>query len=166
MSSSQLQIWALNQDILGPFLTIFLTIVVIKWLMPFLSKKKNTAQVKLSNFYNVAYAFVKIREGFSVNIDGKIHNKVNCGYFHNFNFEVGKTTNVIYDENSFFEFTLGKFEYIDNDLQKLFIDYLKLRGPTNVQNKLGCEDKKLINFRKQIEKKIIFFYKKYQKDLI
>lgn len=154
------------------------------WLIPLFSKKKKIAKKKLDNFYNIAYAFVKIREDFSVKINNKIHNKENCGYFHSFNFSDitassktytpennlisitefdSKQTGLIFSELKFFDYVAEKFKDIDEDLRDVFIEYFKARGPINVQNRLGCEDGTLIKLRKQIEEKITLQYHQYKK---
>lgn len=158
--------WFKNQDIFGPILTIFLTVIIIKWLIPLFGKNKKEANLKLSKFYNVAYAFVKIREDFGIQIGEKFHFKGNCGEFHNF--LLGQNTvvrNVLFEEQAFFNFVAENFAYINSDLSSLFIEYFKVRLPETVQNKIGCENSKMIDLRKKIEVKIVEQYENYKKKL-
>lgn len=158
--------WFFSQDILGPIISFLLTIVLIQFILPFFRRKKDKAKEKLEGFYEVAYAFIKIRENFSIPMGNEIHNKENCGYFHNFNFNFGteKRTGLVFDELLFFDYVSSNFRFIDKDLKMLFINYFKMRGPGNIQNKLGCKDNKLISLRKEIENKINRYYSKYTKE--
>lgn len=157
--------WFVNQDILGPILTILFTVIIIKWILPLLRKKKENANLKLSRFYNTAYAFVKMREGFCVAIDGRIHNKENCGEFHSFLSNNQFIGNVLFEEQSFFNFVNSNFSYIDSDLSSLFVEYYKVRFPETIQNRIGCENSKMIELRKEIEGKIIRQYQDYKQIL-
>ncbi len=157
--------WFVNQDVLGPILTIFFTIIIINWIIPFLKKKKENANLKLSKFYNTAYAFIKMREGFSIAINGKVHNKENCGEFHSFLSDNQFIGNVLFEERSFFNFVNNNYAYIDSDLSSLFVEYFKVRFPETVQNRIGCENSKAIELRKEIEEKIIEQYKFYKQIL-
>lgn len=158
--------WFTNQDVLGPIVSIFFTIIFIDTILPLIRKKKNEANIKLSKFYNTAYAFVKIREGFSIKMNGQIHNKENCGEFHSFlsnNLIVG---NIIFEEQAFFNFVTNNFVYVDSDLSSLFLEYFKVRFPETVKNKIGCGNSKMIKLRKEIEKKILKQYENYKKLII
>ncbi len=157
--------WILAQDILGPILSMFLTITIIQWLIPKLNHRKKIAREKLDNFYNIAFAFVEIRKGFSVKIDGKIHNKQNCGYFHNFHFGGDTVANPILDENHFFKYVLEKYQYIDPELQVLLVQYLKTRGPDNARTQLECGDPNMIKLRHKIEQSILFYFEKYNHEI-
>lgn len=157
--------WFVNQDILGPILTIFLTVIIVKWFLPLLRKGKEEANLKLSKFYNTAYAFVKMRDGFSIAIDGKIHNKENCGEFHSFLSNNQFVGNVLFEEQAFFNFVNNNYSYINPDLSSLFVDYFKVRFPETVQNRIGCESSKMIDLRKEIERKIVEQYQYYKRIL-
>ena len=157
--------WFVNQDILGPILTIIFTVIIIKGLLPLLRKKRDEANLKLSKFYNTAYAFVKIREGFSIAINGKIHNKENCGEFHSFLNNNQIAGNALLEEQAFFNFVTSNFAYINSDLSSLFIEYLRVRFPETMQNRIGCENSKMIELRKEIERKIVEQHKYYKKIL-
>lgn len=147
-------------------IAVAFSVLIIEFILPRARKRKKLAKEKLERFYNVAYAFVKIREDFSIFIGDKIHNKENCGYFHNFDFQSGseKKTSLVFDEFSFFDYVSSNFRFIDEDLKIFFIDYLKARGPEGIQKKLGCEDNRLINLRKEIENKIKHYYFKYKRE--
>ncbi len=151
------------QSLIGSFLSIFFSVIIVQWILPFLTKRKRTAREKLDNFYNVAYSFVKIRENFSVNVDGGIHNKENCGFFHDVNYN--GITGLIFNEMLFFNFVSERFQFIDSELRDCFTEYFKARTFESVQKNLGCGDSKLIRLRKEIEKKIVCDYEKYYKIL-
>jgi len=176
--------WFLSKEVMGPLLGVVLAVLLIEMFLPFIRKKRITAEQKLKNFYNMAYAFVKIREDFSVVIEGIMHNKENCGFFHNFNFDnltgysntfnegkqlvsitenIDKISGTIFDENKFFEYVSMNFDSIDSDLKILFINYFKARGPEMIQRKGTCNDSKLIRLRREIEAKIISGYIKYSR---
>jgi hypothetical protein len=174
---------AIVVQILGPILGVIFSVMLIELILPRFRKKKLVAKQKLNNFYNIAYAFIKIREDFSIQINGEIHNKENCGFFHNFNFDnhfsttkkinakdnnliaiyetFNKQTGIIFDEMKFFEFVAKNFDFIDNDLKMTFIEYFKTRGPDSFHKNIGCKDSKLIRLRREIENKIEFYYKRY-----
>lgn len=145
---------------------VVFTVLIIEFIFPWTQKRKNAAKEKIENFYDVAYAFVEIRENFSISISNETHNKENCGYFHNFNFEDGaeRRTGLVFNEFIFFDYVSSNFRFIDEDLKFLFINYFKVRGPEGVQNRLGCKNSKLINLRKEIENKINFYYFKYKEE--
>ncbi len=162
--TSEMKTFLENQDILGPFVSMFLTVTIIVWIIPKMQKKKKDAREKLRNFYNITYAFVMIRENFSIKIDDVVHNKENCGEFHSFFMGNGKqSVNLIFEEIEFFNFVNANFAYVNKDLQDLFIEYFKIRGPETVQNKIGCSNSKMIKLRKEIEEKIINQYNFYKK---
>jgi len=150
-------------EVVGPILGVVFSVLLVEWLLPKYTQKRRDAKNKLINFYNVAYAFVKIREDFSVKIDNKMHTKQNCGYFHSFNGFNG--VGLIFLENDFFEYVSANFQFIDNSLRDLFVEYFKARSFDTVQKGSGCEDSKLIRLRKQIEAQVIIDYKKYEKEL-
>jgi hypothetical protein len=156
-----------NQQIIGPALGVIFSVLILEYILPFFRREKIKAKERLDHFYNVAYAFVKIREKFSINIGGKYHDKDNCGWFHNF--QVQGTENTLYplagpvgDEAIFFNYVSANFAYIDDDLKEIFIEYLKCRVPEAVQKGSGCEDQRLIDLRKEIESLIIEQFRKYQ----
>ena len=156
-----------SPQIIGPILGVFFTVLLVHWLWPLSQKNKVEAKEKLENFYNVAYAFVKIREGFCINIsdakhpEGELHTKENCGWFHSFVIDGKPMAGLIGGEADFFNFVSFKFYYLDQNLKNKFIEYLKCRGPENAQNMLGCHNSKLIKCRKEIEDLIILQYEKY-----
>lgn len=151
------------QSIIGSVLGVFLSVLVIEILLPLIRKRKKEAEEKLKNFYNTAYAFVKMRESFSIAINGKVHNKENCGEFHSFLDNNQVSGNILFEERAFFDFVANNFAYVDSDLKVLFIRYFSVRGPETVQTKLGCENSKMIELRQVIEKKIIEQYEHYKK---
>jgi len=146
-------------------IVLLLSIILNQWVIPWLTKRKRLAKEKLSNFYNVAYAFVKIREDFSALIKGEMHNKENCGFFHSFNDEGDKniSQNQILNEAEFFNYATKNFVYLDKELRNLFVDYLRQRGPINIQRGMKCDNPKLISLRKKLEIKIIKEYLHYEK---
>ncbi|HBK33470.1 TPA: hypothetical protein DEP34_04560 [Candidatus Uhrbacteria bacterium] len=161
------------QEIISAILGIISSVLAIEIFLPLSRNKKRKAKIKLDNFYTIAYAFVKMREDFSVSIADKIHNKENCGWFHSFNFDqipsasektVRKNSGIVFDEQEFFEYTVNNFNVIDDSLRSDFIEYFKVRGPESVSpSNLKCENSKLIRLRKKIEIKIINSYKKYSR---
>lgn len=159
-------------NLLGPIIGVVVSVFLIEMLLPWLRRNKK----KLDEFYNLAYVFVKIRENFRVNIDNVEHNKENCGFFHSFNFKEDRKDKkddkndevlekpIVFNEIAFFNFVSEKFQYVDPELQTLFISYFQLRGPTAVQKNLNCTDQGLIDLRQKIESKIIEKYDKYRKE--
>lgn len=154
--------YLISPQIVGPILGVIFTVLLIHLLLPFLQRKKKEAKDKLDNFYNVAYAFVKVRENFSVSINGKVHNKENCGWFHNFVDGNSNMAGPIGSEIEFFNLVSYRFYYIDQNLKDKFIEYFKCRGPESVQHKSGCENAKLIKIRKEIEAMIVEQYENYR----
>lgn len=155
--------WLYNQDIVGPVIAFTLTVGLVQWILPLFVKKKKLAREKLKNFYNVAHAFVTIREGFSKDINGKIHDKNNCGLFHDFTIDGQNLGTIVYLEQAFFNYALQGFDYMEKDLKKVFIKYLKARGPDFVRSNDGCANLELIRLRKLVEQKIEMGYAKYDK---
>ena len=161
--------YVLNKEIVGPVLGVILSVIIIELLLPCFRYAKSEAKEKLNNFYNVAYAFVEIRRGFSsIDERGQAHNKNNCGWFHNFQVEFGNNmaaplAGPVGNEAIFFDYISAKFAFIDDDLKDKFVEYFKCRVPDAVQKGTKCEDSKLIKLRKEIEELIDAQYKKYKK---
>lgn len=147
-------------------IVLLLSIILNQWVIPWLTKRKRVAREKLSNFYNIAYAFIKVRDNFQwKDKQGHIHNKENCGLFSTFTDEFDKKSldNPISNENEFMNFAAKNFIFLDKDLRSLFIEYFKQKGPKNVQHGMGCDNPALIEARKKIESKIVEQYNYYKK---
>ena len=160
---SKIFIWIRNPVVYGPILAVLVTILITEVILPRVRQRKKEATEKLANFYNLAYVFVKTREAFSIEINGEIHNKENCGYFHNFEIDKDSDRIIVYDESKFLNFVTSNFSFLDDSLQKQFIEYFKVRGPEAVQKRLGCKDSNLIKVRKNLETKIVEQYNYYRK---
>lgn len=150
-------------EILGSFTAVILSLILIEIVLPYFRNRKHKKREALDGFYSIAYSFVKIREGFSVKINDEIHDKDNCGLFHSFQGEGLNGQGALLNESSFNELCSTSMHLMTPQLQKSYIDYLKIRTTTSSQyanNALSCHDRGMIDARKKLEEIIISDYKK------
>lgn len=150
-------------EIFGSAVGVLLSLVLIEIVLPYFTNKRKKIRERLDIFYSIAYSFVKIREGFSVTIEGQTHNKENCGLFHSFEGEGLNGQGALLNESTFHQLCSTSMHLMSSELQDAYIDYLKIRTATSSQyanNALSCHDRGMINARKRLEEIIIKDYKK------
>lgn len=154
-------------EISSVIISSLITIVVIEMILPFLRNQKQQARDNLDRFYNIAYAFVRIRDKFSIPMKDGIHDKENCGFFHSFNSTGGDlpSNGIVFNEAIFLDFASKNLSYMSEKLKETFISYFKVRGVDIHRNNNMCHDEKMILLRKEIEYLIESDYEYYRKKM-
>lgn len=150
--------------IVTAFISTLITLLIRDFFPEYIKKEKREAELKIKYFYSYAYAFVEIRTDFSMkDKDDVVHDKYNCGFFHNFNIDPNNTKIEAFWEDELFNKFTKNMNYINEALSNLLIKYMKRRSAESIQFQIGCDDQELIRLRSEIENRIILEYKYYLK---